>query len=99
MDEEYLELQKILLEVIQANKGVPVKEDDRFIDAESLAVKFFEHSASIVYLYKDTALPEIKLKFFDLASLNIDLNKQTFQVIFIKLIKPRRRWNVNGTGC
>lgn len=71
MDEEYLELQKILLEVIQANKGVPVKEDDRFIDAESLAVKFFEHSASIVYLYKDTVLPEIRLKFFDLASLNI----------------------------
>ena len=91
MDEEYLELQKILLEIVEANKGVPVKEDDRFIDAESLAVKFFEHSASIVFLYKDTTLPEIKLRFFDLASLNIIARAmiENFLVFYYVFSEPK----------
>lgn len=71
MDEEYIELQKILLGIIQANKGVPVGKDDRVIDAESLAVKLLEHSASINYLYKDTIVPELGFRIFDLATLNI----------------------------
>lgn len=71
MDEEYIELQKILLGVIQANKGVPVGKDDRILDAEGLAVKLLEHSASINYLYKETVVPELRIRIFDLASLNI----------------------------
>ena len=90
MDEEFSELQKSLLEVIEANKGVPVREDDRFIDAESLAVKFFQHSASICYLYNDTLLPDIKLKFFDLASLNIIARAmiENFLVFFYVFSEP-----------
>ena len=91
MENEYLSLQKILIEVIQANKGVPAKEDNRVIDAEGLAVKLFEHTASISYLYKDTILPEINLRIFDLASLNIIARAiiENFLVFYYVFIEPK----------
>jgi hypothetical protein len=90
MDEEYLELQSILLEIIKANKRAPIKGDESLNAAESLAVKFYEHSASIVYLYKDTILPEINLRFFDLASLNIIARAmiETFLVFYYVFSEP-----------
>ncbi len=92
MDDEYLTLQKILLGAIQANKGVPVKEDDRILFAEGLAVKLLDHTFSINYLYNDTSVPELKLKFFNLASLNIIAraiieNFLVFHYIFIEPTK------------
>lgn len=93
MDEEYLSLQKILLEIIVANKGVPAIGDDRVIDAEGLAVKLFEHTASIGYLYKDTLMPEINLRIFDLATLNVIARAiiENFLVFYYVFIEPQNK--------
>jgi len=91
MDDEYLTLQKILLEIIEANKSVPSIKDNRFIDAEGLAVKLFEHTASISYLYKDTLVPEINLRIFDLASLNIIARAiiENYLVFYYVFMEPK----------
>lgn len=93
MDEEYFSLQKILLAIIQANKGVPAFEDNRVIDAEGLAVKLFEHSASINYLYKDTVIPEINLRIFDLATLNVIARAiiENFLVFYYVFVEPQNK--------
>jgi len=91
MDKEFLILQKILLSIIQANKGVPALNDDRVIDAESLAVKLFEHSASISYLYSDTFISEISLRIFDLATLNVVSRAilENFLVFYYLFVDPK----------
>ena len=93
MDKEYISLQKILLAIIQANKGVPALEDNRVIDAEGLAVKLFEHSASINYLYKDTVIPEINLRIFDLATLNVIARAiiENFLVFYYVFVEPQNK--------
>ena len=93
MDDEYLSLQKILLAIIEANKGVPAIEDDRVIDAEGLAVKLFEHTASISYLYGDTIIPEINLRIFDLATLNIIARAiiENFLVFYYVFAEPQNK--------
>lgn len=93
MDDEYLSLQKILLAIIEGNKGVPAIEDDRVIDAEGLAVKLFEHTASISYLYGDTIIPEIKLRIFDLATLNVIARAiiENFLVFYYVFAEPQNK--------
>lgn len=50
---------------MEANKGVAAGDDDRILDAEGLALKFFFHAASALYLYRSTSLPEFGANFFD----------------------------------
>lgn len=68
---EYQRLLEILIQVMEANKGVAAGDDDRSLDGEGLALKFFFHAASALYLYRSTSLPEFHANFFDPGSVNV----------------------------
>lgn len=72
---------------------MPALEDNRVIDAEGLAVKLFEHSASINYLYKDTVIPEINLRIFDLAipKCYCSCNNWKFLVFYYVFVEPQNK--------
>jgi len=70
-EKEYLKLLETLIKVVEANKGVPAGADDRVLDAEGLALKFFGHACSAIYLYRSTTIPEIMASFFDVGSINV----------------------------
>ena len=75
MDEkEYLKLLDLLFQVVEANKGPITGDDDRYLDAEGLAAKFFAHAASILYLSRGTHIldfPSTPVGFIDSASINV----------------------------
>lgn len=70
-EEEYIKLLSVLLQVGEANKGLPAGEDDRILDAEGLAQKVIFHASSVLYLSRSTTLREIGASFFDSASINV----------------------------
>jgi len=70
-EREYIKLLEILIRVAEANKGQVAGIDDRILDAEGLLLKFFGHTASFLYLYKSTTLPDIHVSFFDSASIDV----------------------------
>lgn len=70
-EEEYIKLLRILLEIGEANKGIPVGDDDRILDAEGLVLKFVGDAGSLLYLSRSTKLPEIGANFFDSPSINV----------------------------
>jgi len=70
-ESEYQRLLEILIRVMEANKGVAAGDDDRILDGEGLALKFFVHAASALYLYRGTSLPEFSANFFDPGSINV----------------------------
>lgn len=90
-ENDYLGLLRIFVRVVEANKGTPAGEDDRILDAEGLALKFFGHANSAFYLYKGTALPDIGADFIDSASINV-LGRaalETFLVFHYVFVAPR----------
>lgn len=70
-EEDYLELLKALLEVIEVNKGTAAGEDNRVLDAEGLAIKCFSHACSLLYLLRGTNVPDLGAAFFDPGSINV----------------------------
>jgi len=71
---DYLELLKIYIQVVEANKGVASVGDDRILDAEGLALKFFGHAVSLYYLYRGINVPDHGLgitDFIDPPSINV----------------------------
>jgi hypothetical protein len=70
-ESEYQRLLETLIEVMEANKGVAAGDDDRILDGEGLALKFFLHAASALYLYRGTSLPEFGANFIDPGSINV----------------------------
>lgn len=58
---DLLNLLNIFAEIIEANKGTPSGKDLRVIDAEGLALKFFGHSISALYLYRGVNIPDLGL--------------------------------------
>ncbi|MHA1336275.1 MAG: DUF5677 domain-containing protein [Promethearchaeota archaeon] len=58
---DLLQLLNIFAEIVEANKGTPSGKDLRVIDAESLALKFFGHSISALYLYRGVDIPDLIL--------------------------------------
>jgi hypothetical protein len=89
-EKEYLKLLETLIKVIEANKGVPAGPDDRVLDAEGLALKFFGHACSAIYLYTGTTVPEIMASLFDVGSINV-LGRaalETFLVFHYVFVDP-----------
>lgn len=89
-DQEYLKLLDVLIKVTEANKGMPAGADDRVLDAEGLALKFFYHACSAFYLYRSTTVPEIMATFFDAGSINV-LGRaalETFLVFHYVFVDP-----------
>jgi hypothetical protein len=89
--EEYLKLLEIFVKIVEANKGLPVGEDDRMLDAEGLALKFLGHASSAIYLYRSTTISEINFSFFDAGSINVlgRATLETFLVFHYVFVEPK----------
>jgi len=93
-EQEFMKLLDLLARVVEANIGTLTGTDDRFIGAENLANKFFDHAASILYLSRGIKLelpsfPNAPPKFLDPASINVLVRAAletflTFHYIFVK---------------
>lgn len=55
----FVDLLKIFGNIVEANKGVQAKNDSRIIDAESLALKYFSHAISSLYIYRGVNIPDL----------------------------------------
>jgi hypothetical protein len=90
-ESDYQKLLDVLIAVTEANKGVPAGDDDRVLDAEGLALKFFFHAASALYLYRSTSLPEFGASFFDPGSVNVLCRAaiETFLVFHHVFVEPQ----------
>lgn len=89
-EKEYIKLLEILIKIVEANKGIHAGSDDRVLDAEGLALKFFGHACSAIYLYRSTTIPEVKASFFDVGSINV-LGRaalETFLVFHYVFVDP-----------
>ena len=89
-ESDYQELLSLLIDVVEANKGVVAGDDDRVLDAEGLALKFVFHAASALYLYRSTSLPELHARFFDAGSVNVVSRAalETFLVFHYVFVEP-----------
>jgi hypothetical protein len=89
-ESDYQRLLELLIDVVEANKGIVAGQDDRVLDAEGLAVKFVFHAASALYLYRSTTLPELNASFFDAGSVNVVSRAalETFLVFHYIFIEP-----------
>jgi|SRR3990172_11272399 len=68
---DYKDLLKIFVRVVEASKGTDAGADDRILDAEGLALKFFGHASAAFYLYQGTVLPHLGADFIDPSSINV----------------------------
>jgi hypothetical protein len=87
---EFVRLLEIFIKVIEANKGLEAAEDNRILDAEGLALKFFGHASSALWLYRATALPDLGVSFVDASSINV-LGRaalETFLVFHYVFVNP-----------
>jgi len=97
-EREYLIVLDLLYRIVEANAGSQL-EDQRLLEAESLARKFFFHCASSLYLARGTVigdLPSMKVNFVDAASVNVLARAAvesylTFHYIFGSSISEQER--------
>lgn len=68
---DYRTLLKIFVRGVEASKITGAGTDDRILDAEGLALKFFGHASAAFYLYQGTALPLLGANFIDPSSINV----------------------------
>jgi len=72
-EREYLIILDLLCRIVEANRGIELS-DHKLKEAESLAKKFFFHSASAFYLSRGTIIhdfPSVQVDFIDPASINV----------------------------
>ena len=60
-----VQLADILLHVLEANKGIREDKDGRNLDAEGLAIKYFNHLLAAIYLARGLNLDEITVPIKD----------------------------------
>lgn len=73
-DEELLRVLDSFIKVADAGKNTPTGKDNRLLDAGGLGFKLFAHSASTLYLYRSTNIPDssvTNISFFDVGSINV----------------------------
>lgn len=68
---DYVNLMDLFIRVVEASKDTPGGNDDRLLDAEALALKFFGHVSAAYYLYQGTVLPAVGANFVDPSSVNV----------------------------
>lgn len=84
-EQDYIELLDILIMVVDANRGTPSIGDERALDAEGLALKFFGHTVSAFYLYRGVTIPELTIpitRFPDATSVHV-LGRAAFETFLI----------------
>jgi len=94
VEKDYLRVLNLLYQVIEENKGVPAGRDNRLLEAEALATKFFFHSASTLYLSRGTNIkdfPSSEIGFFDPASIHVLTRAalETFLTFHYLFIAPK----------
>jgi hypothetical protein len=70
---EYLVILDLLFRVVHASRDI-AQNDEKLVEAESLASKFFSHAASAFHLSRGTTIkdfPSTQVSFFDAASINV----------------------------
>jgi hypothetical protein len=92
MDKEsdFIKLMKLFIRVVEASKNTAAANDDRLLDAEALALKFFGHVSAAYYLYQGTQLAVLNANFVDASSVNV-LGRaalETFLVFYHVFIAP-----------
>ena len=93
-EKDYIRLLETLIKVAEANKDTALGEDDRFLEAEGLCKKFIGHTASVLYLFRSTTLPDVTdrcISFFDAGSINV-LSRaalESFLVFHYVFIEPQ----------
>lgn len=95
-EKDYIKLLETLIKVAEANKGTQLGEDERLLKAEGLFTKFIGHAASVLYLFRSTTLPDVKvtdrgISFFDPGSINV-LGRaalESFLVFHYVFVEPR----------
>lgn len=60
-EKDLVRLLNILMGVIEANKGVASEKDMRVLDAEGLAIKFFSHVITTLYIYRGVNIPDLMI--------------------------------------
>ena len=93
---DYIELLKIFSRTVEASKGIGAGADDRILDAEGLALKFFGHASAAFHLYQGTVLSHLGTNFIDMSSINV-LGRaalETFLVFHHVFISP-----TSEVGC
>jgi len=84
-EKDSIELLNILMAVIEANKGVPTKDDMRVVDAEGLTIKFFNNAISTLYIYRGVNIPDLMIPIKDYpdpASVDV-LVRATFETFLV----------------
>jgi hypothetical protein len=71
---------QILFRITDANVGRPASERD--ILAESILVKFVNHAISILYLLRQTKIPELEASYLDIAGINV-LTRAMLETAFV----------------
>ncbi len=82
---EYIKLLEIFIQVVEANKGKVVGNEEWILDAEGLALKFCAHVASAYYLFQGTSIRKMSfgdINFFDSASINV-VSRAAFETFLI----------------
>jgi len=103
-ENDFRDLLRVFLRAVEGNKGLPAGEDDRILDAEGLALKFFGHASTAFYIYQGTFLPDSGAKFIDSASINV-LGRaalETFLVFHHVFVAPTSEVTEildTGPGC
>ena len=92
-EKNYLLLLNLFYQAIEESKGIPTGRDNRLLEAEALATKFFFHSASALYLSRGTNIkdfPSMEIGFFDPASIHILARAalETFLIFHYLFIAP-----------
>lgn len=65
---ECIKLLQVLFRITDANIGRSASERDLL--AEAILVKFFNHATSILYLLRQTNIPELEASYLDIAGIN-----------------------------
>jgi len=94
--QEYFELLEILINIIDANKDVPAGDDERILDAEGLALKFFSHAISAYYIYAGVNIPNLSTpiqNFTDATSFNVVVRAafETFCILQYIFVEPESK--------
>jgi len=95
-EKDLVELLNIFMNIVEANKGIPAGNDGRILDAEGLALKFFGHVLSTLYLYRGVNITDLQVSitsFPDPASVHVLARAalETYLLFYYVYIDPKTK--------
>lgn len=77
---ECVRLLEIIFRITDANVGRTASERDLL--AEAILVKFVNHATSVLYLLRQTKIPELEASFLDIAGINV-LTRAALEAVYV----------------